>query len=419
MEVSVGLFALAAAILFLLGRKQVSLFSPLALYALGQVIPLGIAYLKIDDRMTDFHLATWFVWWGSLLSFLAGVALVSLRPVSVFSAATEPILRNRKTLGVVLLAFLIYATTTLMGYAVHGSWPILSRHPENARMDFVKLPFPLGLGQSFNWILLAMCPALALRSKGFLRWLHVALLALSFLYGVLTGFRLVMLFALFSIVATRDLMVRRIKPFRLAAAFLAFLVFSSAMLLVRSGHSSSGQRGAEKIAAGMMAEGAYLYVANNFWNLDYAITRQLGTNPHPHTLGGLFFEAPLSIIGPMGKVEESLDWDTWRNEKSIKYQSLNTISYQWSLVKEAGWFGVLFLPGLLGAFATLLYRKIVVHRSEWALLLYIPIGFSIFFSFFLYMYETPMYWFIWTAYGLVYITTRIRPRPPPAAPAGT
>lgn len=404
MEESITLFVLGLAIFLITIRTKHSIFSPISLYAMGQLFTLAIAYLKIDSRMTDFSPITWMVWIGSFISFVVGALVASLRksppPLSPARVSESP----RAFFWAFGIA-LIYVFGVALGYVKMGGWPLFSPHPEQARMDFALVPFPLGLFQSFNWILLASLPLFIARSKGAKRWTFIVFFALGFSYGILTGFRLVMMFGLFSALATRDLIVRRIPLIKLSAIFAIFIVFSSAILLIRGGigkeHKALGAG-----AAILMADGAYVYVANNYWNLNYAVNKQMGDNPHPTTYGGLFFEAPLMIFSEMSRVEESLDWDTWKNEKSISHPPLNTISYQWFLMKEASWLGVILLPGLLGGFAMRLYLQIQRFGSDWATLLYMPIGFSIFFSFFLYMYQTPMYWFIWTGYLLLWVMTK-------------
>ena len=79
MEVSITLFVFGIAIILITIWLKHSIFSPISLYAIGQFMTLGIAYLKIDSRMTDFTPITWLVWIGSGVSFLIGAAVASIQ----------------------------------------------------------------------------------------------------------------------------------------------------------------------------------------------------------------------------------------------------------------------------------------------------------------------------------------------------
>ena len=52
-------------------------FSPISVYCFTQFLTLGIAFLRLDPAMTDFHAKTWMIWILGLVSFCAGCFLVT------------------------------------------------------------------------------------------------------------------------------------------------------------------------------------------------------------------------------------------------------------------------------------------------------------------------------------------------------
>ena len=53
-------------------------FSPITVYVFSQSITLGIAYLRLDEAMSDFKPKTWMIWILGMLSFCTGSFLVKL-----------------------------------------------------------------------------------------------------------------------------------------------------------------------------------------------------------------------------------------------------------------------------------------------------------------------------------------------------
>jgi len=409
-EISLALALLGGLVLIATRWHGVSMFSPWTLYTLGQFFTLSVAYLKLDPLMTDFSVVTWAVWAGSAVAFFAGNLAATLVPQSTLKPIQ--LVRVRSwwlwLWGVVGL----YLFGTAMGLLKVGTWPVLARHPEDARLAFQQTAFSTGLLQLSNWVLVAVLPLQAIMSRGWRRWLCCGLFLLAFCYGLLTGFRMILMFGLFSTLMTWDFFVHRVAVFKLALALFAFLLLSTVVMLMRMEGTHLMRPGILHLGGEIFVKGAYIYIANNFWNLDFAVSRQLGDHFHPQTWGGLFFQPPLMVLGIASKIEPAYGWDTWRNDLSVKRAALNTISFQWTVIKEWGWPGVVLFPFGLGAFATRLYMRVERARSQWAMLIYVPVAFSILFSFFLFMYQTPMYWMIGVCYFSLWLVTRESlPRP--------
>ena len=72
---STVLFFVVAGLLFYVWRRKLDFFSPATVYIFFQCLTLAIAYLRMDHAMTPFHLKTWFVWGGAMLSLVSGCLL--------------------------------------------------------------------------------------------------------------------------------------------------------------------------------------------------------------------------------------------------------------------------------------------------------------------------------------------------------
>lgn len=354
--------------------------------------------------MTDFSTLTWVVWGGSCAAFYLGAISATLIPQQAPAKASMVLTQPawRWLYGMIG----VYIFGIAMGLHTLGTWPAFSRHPGEDRLTFQQGPFMTGQLQHACWVLLATTPLFATLTSGWKRKVSWLIYIVAMSYGLLTGFRMVMFFGIFSALVTRDLLLKQIHVFKTGVYLLGSLVLFCLVLLPRVGISAFQGNNLLHMGASFFLHQIYDYIANNFWNLDFAISRQVGIHPHPTTWGGLMFEIPLVLLGIAGKIESAYGWDSWRNDLSLKTSSLNTISYQWALLKEFGWLGVIFIPYGIGAFATWLYRRVELFKSQWATLLYIPISFSILFSFFLYMYQTPMYWLILVSYLALWAATR-------------
>jgi oligosaccharide repeat unit polymerase len=403
-EVSLALAFVGSVVLLATRVAGGSIFAPWSLYTIGQVFTLAIAYLKLDPNMTDFTLATWLVWGGSALAFYLGCIAGNLFPQSR-SVTRDSVVMHRTFTYWMLGVLAVYGFGVVMGLAKVGAWPMMTRHPEENRLVF-QAGIWTGQLQHLCWVLLVAAPLWAIRGKGLVRLLALILFAIAFSYGVLAGFRLVLMFGVVSLLLAWDLQVRRIAVLKVAVVVVVFIAATSILMIQRMTGSLVADDQMVKVGTEIATKGAYSYLANNFWNLDFAVSRQLGPRPHPLTLGGLTFLTPMVYLGMAGKFAAAYGWDSWMNEGSLKTTALNTISYQWLLIKEGGWPAVVLFPFGWGVVSSHLYAQIVKQKSDWAHLLYTPVAFSLAFCFFLFMYQTPMYWQIAASFAVLRLLTR-------------
>jgi hypothetical protein len=122
------------------------------------------------------------------------------------------------------------------------------------------------------------------------------------------------------------------------------------------------------------ASSIYAYLANDFWNLDFAIKKYVdGDFTYRLQYGVGLFRALLWNLRLEPELVQAYHFDTLFNESATKVKGLNTVIYVWHFYKDFGIPGVLLLP--LGAgvaswiyYQNTLYRPSVMRVSIWGIL---------------------------------------------------
>jgi oligosaccharide repeat unit polymerase len=112
----------------------------------------------------------------------------------------------------------------------------------------------------------------------------------------------------------------------------------------------------------------YTYIANNFWNLDYALNPQPSLAGHPTTYGIDHFTATVPFFG--SSFRKSCGWDSAFNESISKIRRINSVNYLWEIYKDFGGIGVAFVPFFWGLLVTWLYLRLKSNLQMKLLLLY-------------------------------------------------
>jgi oligosaccharide repeat unit polymerase len=90
-------------------------------------------------------------------------------------------------------------------------------------------------------------------------------------------------------------------------------------------------------------------------------------------------------------MQEAFGWDSIMNETSRKIYYLNTVSYQWTLFKDFGLWGVLTVSCLWGWCATWMHRQAISCKNPVITVLSGTFQFSVFFGFFAWYFVIPSY----------------------------
>lgn len=146
----------------------------------------------------------------------------------------------------------------------------------------------------------------------------------------------------------------------------------------------------------------YSYIANNYWNLDYAINPPSEEELHPHTFGhqtlGGFLG--LEFWPDWLPIRLAFQWESTFNERVEKVGGLNTHGYWWRLYKDFWIWGVAIFPFLGGIWQGWLYNRVRFRPDIPHLMIYSFLNIFIvmsFFSDFWGMGTTPLYLLgLWT-----------------------
>jgi hypothetical protein len=143
----------------------------------------------------------------------------------------------------------------------------------------------------------------------------------------------------------------------------------------------------------LWAGNMYTYIANDFWNLDFAFRKYVdGTFSYPLGFGLNFFRPLVGLLGLETPLFHSYGFDSIMNESIIKVKGFNTVVYVWHFYKDFGAFGVYFLPLVLGMLCTTFYIN-TMHRPT----LFRMALWGIFVGFILLSYHGPL-WELWFVY---------------------
>jgi len=386
-------------------------FSPPTVYCFSQCITLGIAYLQVDKTMTDFKPLTWMIWIGALFAFSAGSFLARLVakqkgcPVRVSAPSLEFTENYRWGLHVALsfIPFILFLVGIYGIVQYAGNLLLLTGNPAKYMtkdVDFGYYPVlftsaPLSVllfgAASFK----RFNPSLALRVLS--RCMVVISIVLNLVAYPNRG---TLFFSLGILVILYNYLHKRVSAgwiiVCLALAAGAFVGISS----LRNQYAGNS---VENMAASAVMELPYKYVANNYWNFDYAVNPPVDREYHPHTYGIDFFFGLFEFTGVSGSFRNSFHWDGLFNERIEKIHGFNTASYLWEVYKDLYMPGVFLLPFLVGLALSTLHLRLCGAFTPRQVILYTFFIYFIGWWFFTPGYKQGVYW-CW-AYIIIFVTT--------------
>jgi oligosaccharide repeat unit polymerase len=148
----------------------------------------------------------------------------------------------------------------------------------------------------------------------------------------------------------------------------------------------------------------YKYIANNYWNLDYAINPPTDRTIHPFTMGidalyGMFeyTRLPMAIRDMMG-------WDNIFNESVQKVPGLNTTGYLWEAYKDWGVIGTVWFPFVVSFFMCFLYERMHRYATPRNIIFYSMFLYYIGWWWFVAGYKFGLFW-LWVYF--IFIATKL------------
>ncbi len=396
------MFTLAIVAIVLVSVFKEDFFRPSTLYFLVQMIMLGVSYMKFLPMMSDFNYSTWLVWGGGMFCFMVGCYMTDF---AWRSYGGPPL---QKTLSVhgeydwvchFLLSFLAlaYFLVGVFGViSVTGNLVLFTDNPsiwltgkDNEVLKYADF-FTTGA------MVVGLFAVASFKSMNPVRWVRYAsrfmvvfTIALSFMTYPSRGINMLCI-GMF-IILFNYLRGRFSWP-SLAIVTVLVCVFFVAVA------SLKGQYGNSDITDGKNAKEAalllYRYVANNYWNLDYAFNRMSDIPEHEWTYGIDAFFGVTHLMHIGDGIQQSFGWDSPFNESVIKCTGFNTIPYLWDAYKDFGLPGIFLLPFFFGVLFTFCYHKMAVAKSPFMLLLTAMSMMWIILWNFTTGYKQSMYW-VW------------------------
>ena len=147
------------------------------------------------------------------------------------------------------------------------------------------------------------------------------------------------------------------KKIPVKAVVTVLLLAVSSFVVVGMMRSQYADDSLEGMGLEYMMKLPYDYVANNYWNLDYAINPPSDREIHPYTYGldmaGVFIE----YSGIPASFRKSYGWDDMFNSRIQKVYGYNTVSYLWEVYKNFGMAGCIFFPFAVSFLMSFLYER--------------------------------------------------------------
>ena len=428
---SAVLFGVAALCLLQSAVFRRDFFGPVSVYLFAQCTTLGIAWLRLSPLMSDWPATTWAIFVGSAVAFAAGCACARFswsarhpsEPIPIDAPSKALLERTNAgydwTLHLVLTiaAFLFFCVGVYAEYRAIGTLIALS--PDiSYLMSIQGSPriWILGYPRSSGPMVCMLCAIGCFRTLNPNRGLRNAfrvLFLISLILGTLAMPNRLSIFAvLFTTVYLFNFVVRRIRPaFIVAGVAVVFGLFVAMANL-------KGQTIAMRVLNDKATwQVPYDYVANNWWNLDYAVNRRNDEAVQPRLFGLDVLHGPLELFPGYDRIYKTYGWDGVFNEHSTKVPNLNTLPYQWGLYKDFGIAGCVAGPFLFGLFFGTLFALVRTRGSVLQLMLYAHLLFYVTFWFYDEFWSSALNT-LWVAvtFLVTYVCSRRLRAEPPADP---
>lgn len=402
------MFALAVVVVLVVSFYKADFFRPSVLYFFVQMVMLGVAYLKLVPAMTDFKLTTWLVWGGGLMAFIGGSVLTEMVWTSKGGARMPQTFKLHGEYNwtthffASFLAFAYFMIGVIGIVSVVGSLIIFADRP-SLWLSGIDSPV-LKFSDFFmsGAMVVGLFSVSSFKSLNPVRWVRYAsrfmvvfTMVLSFMAFPNRGINMLclgMFLLLFNYLHGRF-------TWKTLSFVVVFIVIF--FVVVASLKGQYGDDSAEDLMKNKMVQKIallpYMYVANNYWNLDYALNQPVDASEHEWTYGMDAFYGITQMFRVGDGLRSSFGWDSPFNESSVKVKSLNTIPFLWDAYKDFGLLGIFFEPFFFGILFTWMYRRMAVAKTPLGILVTCVFLMWIVFWNFTTGYKQSMYW-VWMGF---------------------
>lgn len=400
--VSSALFLVVFFTLFQSWWLKKDFFSPPAVYCFSQCITLGIAYFQIDHAMTDFKPLTWMIWIGALVAFTGGSFLARIAakqkalPVRVVEAT--PCKEYNWNLHIVLsfIPFLLFIIGIYGIVQYAGNLLMLTGNPakymtKDADYGYYSVLF---CSAPLSVLLFGIASFKKFNPEKKLRYLSRFMVLFTIVLNLVAyPNRGTLFFNVGILVILYNYLHKRIS----AVWIMVCLVMAAAAFIgISSLRDQYGGSSVQGMAADAVVELPYKYVANNYWNFDYAVNPPSDREFHPHTYGIDFFFGLFEFFRISSSFRTSFHWDGLFNEHIEKIGGFNTASYLWEVYKDLYFPGIFILPFLCGLALSVLHLKLCKPFTPRQIMFYTLFIYFVGWWFFTPGYKQGIYW-VWLA----------------------
>ena len=398
-------------------KNKQDIFSPGRFFVLTYSLLLSISCLNLSAIQSPWGLSTSLLFWGSCSVFISGGTIVFLLKKTLYPFSGPPLNSVKRLieedakkinwmwfLGVWAVCVLLFAFIYFFGFLYTGIVPILSVNPDKARLTFLNSHIIVSVGWFFGPLSLMLATEIVFWANLDKRIKTIVIafscLVLALYLTLVTRLDLLRYF-LFAIV----LFHYGKKRLSLKHFFLLFTI-GFGFLLIMS-FSRIKYESMSSFATGikikmpkqfLWAATGYAYIANNFWNFDYAVQKYIdGNSFYPRSFGfellrPLFFFSHLE--GPVSSLH---GFDSLYNESVVKVRGLNTVLFIWHFYKDFGLWGMFLLIFFLGCGLGIFYQNTMERPTLLRLCLWAVFIGMIFFSF---MVPLWSFWFTYLNVGV-------------------
>ncbi|MEO6098403.1 MAG: O-antigen polymerase [Fibrobacteria bacterium] len=370
------------------------LLSPARVYIALYSLLLALYSLKLSKLQTPWSASSHLLFWGANAMFVSGAFLALLMRKIKFPGFRLEFGRIRACLvsdaagmdwqwfyRIFLICVCVYLASFAISAALTGGIPVFAKKPDDARLAFFSATGLTNYGMFFGPMALMLGMEMLIFSPKTERLRRRVMILggiVLLLYISLVTRYDIFRFLIYS-VALYHYGIKPLQAKHLAMGAFAVLGIFMIAFLVRI-NSDSIETFNEMVKVRMpanlaWASGIYAYIANDFWNFDYAIRKfEDGVGQYPLQYGFSLVRAPLYLLHLEGGIESAFGFDTIMNESSIKLKGFNTIIYVWHFYKDFGAIGVYLITLAFGLVISFYYqntilRPTVFRVSMWALAL--------------------------------------------------
>jgi oligosaccharide repeat unit polymerase len=404
-------------------RQGNDLLSPSRLYICVYSVLLAVYHLNLSKLQTPWSLTAILLFYGASVMFLFGGLWIWLlgkiqRPSWSldFDEVRKSLSRDADKVDwtwfkrVYAVSIFIYTVSFLVSMAVIGGIPIFMKNTDDARIKFFGATLPSNYGIFMGPTALMLGMVLLLFSKPDRQQRRKILLSMGFVLAlymaIVTRYDLFR-FLIFTVVLYHY-GVRKLKPVHMLTGLgIGLSVFLMGFLVRVKTDSISAFNEIIKVKMPhhlAWASNIYAYLANDFWNFDFAVKKYIdGDYQYPTQYGLSLFRALLMNLRLDTPLIQSYRFDTMYNESVTKVSGLNTVIYVWHFYKDFGMIGTFLLPLLAGLFAWKFYLNTLMSPSVFRISIWAVFAGAIALS-----YHNPMWelWFVYLNLLTICVATR-------------